>query len=317
MDHPARTPLVSCIIIFLNEERYLEEAILSVLSQDYQNKELLLVDDGSTDGSPAIGRRYADEYPGVVRYLRHDRGENRGMSASRNLGIRHAKGTYLAFLDGDDCWFPGKLSLQTQMFSKHPSAGMVCGATLYWHSWNSERTGEDYVAYTGEIRRVDRHVLDLEQDRLYPAGQLVHRLYPLAKGATPSASGYMVTRELAERIGGFDESFRGVFEDQVFRAKVFLAADTYVSSKCFDRYRQHEASSVHVARRTGEIEKARRRFFDWYRSYAKRHYPADADLLRAIRREKAKLFRLRSILKSLTGKFVRFKQISICFQKKT
>lgn len=305
MDDPAAAPLVSCIIIFLNEERYLEEAILSVLAQDYPDKELLLVDDGSTDGSPAIARRYAAENPGTVRYLQHDGGANRGMSASRNLGIRHARGTCLAFLDGDDTWYPEKLSLQTDLFRQYPSAGMVCGATLYWHSWNSESTRDDYIAYTGEVRRADRYTLDLEQDRLYPAGQLIHRLYPLAKGATPSASGYMITRELADRVGGFEESFRGVFEDQVFRAKAFLAADTYVSGTCFDRYRQHGASSVHVARRTGELEKARRRFFAWYLAYAARHYPADAQLRRAIQRQKAKGSKMRSILHRLVDKFVR------------
>jgi hypothetical protein len=77
-------PLVSVTLIFLNAERFIEEAIESVLRQTYENWELLLVDDGSTDGSTEIARSYTEHESGKVRYLEHDRHENRGMSASRN-----------------------------------------------------------------------------------------------------------------------------------------------------------------------------------------------------------------------------------------
>src|SRR5215218_10922420 len=95
-------PLVSAIIIFLNEERFIEEAIQSVFAQSYENWELLLVDDGSSDASTRIALRYAEEHPGRVRYLEHPGHQNRGMSASRNLGISHTKGEYIACLDADD-----------------------------------------------------------------------------------------------------------------------------------------------------------------------------------------------------------------------
>ena len=82
--------LVSVITIFLNEERFLEEAIQSVFQQSYTNWELLLVDNGSADASTRLAQRYADEDPDVVRYLEHEGHPNRGMSTSHNLGIRHA-----------------------------------------------------------------------------------------------------------------------------------------------------------------------------------------------------------------------------------
>src|SRR5688572_12435956 len=105
-------PLVSIIIIFLNAADFLREAIESVLTQTYENWELLLVDDGSSDGSTAIASGYVTQYPEKLRSLEHPNHDNFGMSASRNLGIRHAKGQYIAFLDADDVWMSDKLAHQ-------------------------------------------------------------------------------------------------------------------------------------------------------------------------------------------------------------
>ena len=99
-------PLVSGIIIFLNAEKFIEEAIDSVFAQTYDNWELLLVDDGSTDRSTKIAQQYAQHYLAKVRYLEHENHQNLGMSATRNLGIRNVKGKYIAFLDADDVWLP-------------------------------------------------------------------------------------------------------------------------------------------------------------------------------------------------------------------
>lgn len=271
-------PLVSCIIIFLDEENYLAEAIESVRAQTFESWELLLVDDGSSDRSADIAKRYVVMDPDRIRYLQHKGGANLGMSASRNLGIAHARGEYLAFLDGDDCWFPDKLDVQVQLFRDHPDAELVCGASLYWHSWDTSAPAQDRVIQTGELVKPEYRGAPLEQDRLYGAGTLVYFLYPLAKGATPSASGYMITRSLAKRLGGFEDSFRGLFEDQVFRAKAFLAADVFVSSHIFDRYRQHEASEVHTAGSGEMLVLARKKFFRWYGEYAQEHYPENTRL---------------------------------------
>src|SRR5436190_10910923 len=90
--------LVSVIMIFLDEKRFIREAIQSVLAQTYENWELLLLDDGSRDGSSEIARCIAAQHTTRVRYLEHTGHQNLGMSASRNLGIRYAKGAYVAFL---------------------------------------------------------------------------------------------------------------------------------------------------------------------------------------------------------------------------
>src|SRR5262245_49569485 len=99
-------PLVSVIMIFLNAERFFLEAIESVFAQTYSNWELLLIDDGSTDGSTEIALRYAKNSPEKVRYFEHNGHCNRGTAASRNLGLSQARGDYIAQLDADDVWFP-------------------------------------------------------------------------------------------------------------------------------------------------------------------------------------------------------------------
>ncbi len=82
-------PLISCIIIFFNAgDKFFIEAIQSVFAQTYENWELLLVDDGSTDGSTDIAISYTQKYPEKVFYLEHEGHQNRGMSATRNLGKR-------------------------------------------------------------------------------------------------------------------------------------------------------------------------------------------------------------------------------------
>src|SRR5688500_15389988 len=134
-DAGAVRPRVSVIIIFLDVERYLGEAIDSVLQQTYTDWELLLVDDGSKDGSSALARQYAAQRPSQIRYLDHPGHANLGMSASRNLGIEHARGEYVAFLDADDVYLPERLSKHMRVLDTHPEVAMVQSDLIFWYSW--------------------------------------------------------------------------------------------------------------------------------------------------------------------------------------
>lgn len=98
-------PLVSTVIPVYNGERYLAEAIESVLNQEYPALEVLVIDDGSTDGTARVANQYAT----AVQYHRR---EHAGLAATRNYGTAIAAGELLAFLDADDLWMPGKLALQ-------------------------------------------------------------------------------------------------------------------------------------------------------------------------------------------------------------
>jgi glycosyltransferase involved in cell wall biosynthesis len=229
-------PLVSVITIFLDEEKFLEEAVESVLAQSYDNWELLLVDDGSTDDSTDIALRYVKRYPKKARYLEHPGHENRSMSASRNLGIANARGEYIAFLDADDVWLPRKMQEQVAILDAHPEAGMVYGLSQYWHSWtgNPEDTQRDFVPELG-----------VQANKLYDPPMLLTLLHPLGTASAPQPSDILLRRETVERVGGFEETFRGMYqlyEDQAFLTKVYLQDPVFVANGHWDRYRLHPDS---------------------------------------------------------------------------
>jgi glycosyltransferase involved in cell wall biosynthesis len=136
------SPRVSTVAIFLNAERFLEEAIASVLAQTFTDWELLLVDDGSSDGSSEIAHRYARKDERIC-YVEHAGHENRGAAASRNAGVQQSRGEFVAFLDSDDVWFPQKLARQISIFDAHPELALVFGASEYWHSWTGNSGDED------------------------------------------------------------------------------------------------------------------------------------------------------------------------------
>jgi glycosyltransferase involved in cell wall biosynthesis len=113
-------PLISVIIGVYNAERYLAEAIDSVLAQSYSRVELIVVDDGSTDRSGEI----ADAYGDAVRSIHQANG---GMAASRNRGLEEARGSYLSFLDADDRFPRDKLRSQMALFEGEPDLDIVYG----------------------------------------------------------------------------------------------------------------------------------------------------------------------------------------------
>jgi len=111
-------PLVSVVITTYNQAQYIAETVLSALNQTYPHREVIVVDDGSTDGT---GARLAPFRDRVVLV----RQENQGVAASRNTGVRSAKGELIAFLDGDDLWEPHKLAVQVAAYQAHPRSGLI------------------------------------------------------------------------------------------------------------------------------------------------------------------------------------------------
>jgi glycosyltransferase involved in cell wall biosynthesis len=113
-------PLVSVVIPVFNGERFLREAVESVLAQKYAPLEIIMVDDGSTDGTADVAR----SLPETVRYLHQS---NQGPAAARNRGIEHAQGSLIAFADADDLWPEDKLALQLPYLMRDPAAEIVMG----------------------------------------------------------------------------------------------------------------------------------------------------------------------------------------------
>ena len=118
------SPLVSVIIPTYNGSRFIKESIQSVLDQTYPNIEIIVVDDGSTDNTPAIVKSIAD--PRII----HIRQANSGVSMARNHGIDISHGDYIAFLDHDDLWLPHKLEKQMPFFKQNPMLALIYSDTF-------------------------------------------------------------------------------------------------------------------------------------------------------------------------------------------
>jgi glycosyltransferase involved in cell wall biosynthesis len=272
-------PLISVVTIFLNPDtRFFEEAIASVFAQTHQNWELLLVDDGSAGESSEIALRWAARHPGRVKYLEHAGHENRGMSAARNLGFRHARGEFVALLDADDLFLPQKLERQAAILREQPEAGMVYGSTPVWYGWtgNPEDAELDW----------ERGLGGFPPDTLVQPPALLPRfLYITAH--TPGTCSVLIRREVIERVGGFEETFPGQYEDQAFFSKVCLKVPVYLEGGRWDRYRQHPQSAVSVAVRSGLYHPTRPNpatefYLEWLEKYLRKEGVTDREVWRAL-----------------------------------
>jgi len=240
---PARVS-VSVITPFLDAQRFLEEAIRSVLAQTYSGWELLLVDDGSRDGSTAIAQQFAAVQPDRIRYLQHPDHENRGPSIARNLGIAQARGEYIAFLDADDIWLPEKLERQVALLEKHPDAGMVYGPLRFWFGWTGDPADAKRDFTSGKATANDTLVP--------PPGMLLRQIEK--RDGLPGTCSVLIRKRVVDRVGGFESGFQGLYEDEVFFSKIALREPVYVMSASLDRYRQHPDSTCARAIQRGEYD---------------------------------------------------------------
>lgn len=279
-------PLVTAVVIFLNGEKYIEESIESIRAQTYDNWELVLVDDGSTDGATAIAKGYAARYPDRIRYIEHENHENRGMSASRNAGVAAGRGELVSFLDADDIWLPERLEHFVEVAGRFPEAGMVYGPTLYWFSWAEARGMEPPVPNQPDF---EGH-MDLPTDT--PLAPLVPLRRFLVSGGSclPGICSLLIRRSAYDDIGGFEPSFRGLYEDQVFLSKMTMHHPVVVIEEVLDYYRQHSESCCYRAIEEGEyhpddIHPARGHYLTWLQRYSRECGISDPVIDRAIRRQ--------------------------------
>jgi glycosyltransferase involved in cell wall biosynthesis/SAM-dependent methyltransferase len=255
------SPTVSVVLIFLNGERFIEDAISSVLEQTFSDWELILVDDGSTDRSTAIARAHAAATPQRIRYVEHDGHVNRGMSPSRRLGIERSYGRLIAFIDADDVWRVQKLEEQVAILDAEPRAQAVYGTPRYWYSWTGlpEDAERDHVPSLG-----------FEANRLWNPPQLLLLTAPLGVSPVPCPSDVLVTREALERVGGFESRFTGAYEDVAFYVKLYLHERVIATDRCWTSYRIHPDQCMSVAVREGSYQSIRLFFLNWFEEYMSR-----------------------------------------------
>ena len=182
-------PEISCILPVYNGEGFIAEAIQSVLVQTFEDFELIVVDDGSRDGSPAILQSCADKDSRVKVITK----ENGGIVSALNAGLEAAQGKYIARMDADDIMFPNRLELQRNFLETHPDVVMVGGLL---HSIDEHGQG---------IQEPDNH--NVGKDPVYTPHNLL--IYP-PKVPRPLHPLIMLRKKALQDIGGYRDAYRHV-----------------------------------------------------------------------------------------------------------
>ena len=222
-------PLVSVIVPVFNGESTIRSTLDSVLAQTYGQLEVLVIDDGSKDGTAAIVESYEDARLALYRF------ENRGAHISRNRGIARARGKYVTFLDADDWWRADKIEKQLRQLRSHPRAGVVYSFTQY--------VDDRGVALHGGYEE-------------HNEGDVLAELY--VRFFLQSGSNALITREVIDRIGGFDESL-DVCDDYDFYLR---AAESFEFTLVPERQIFYRLRPGSLSAQAARMRRASRRVID-------------------------------------------------------
>jgi len=213
-------PRISVIVPCYNAERYVDVAIRSILQQDWPNLEVIVVDDGSTDGSADVVRAFDSR----VRLLSQ---KNAGVASARNAGIASASGDWIAFLDADDVWLPGKLRAQWSSLRAESAAGARMSYTA-WAVWVSSEPvpdSEDIERLTG----AEQNAWDGPSGWIYPE---------LLADCVVWTSTVLVHRSVLREVGGFETALR-IGEDYDLWLRASRVTPILRVSRPFALYRMH------------------------------------------------------------------------------
>jgi len=237
-------PKVSVIIPTYNYGQYIEKAIDSVLAQTYQDFEIIVVDDGSTDNTRAI---LETKYKDKVKYIFQ---ENKGAAAARNRAVKEAKGEYLSFLDADDTFFPDNLQKKIKVLEENPTAGMVY-SDGYYIMGNSIRKSSDY--------------------HLSAAGAKLHGdIFPmLLSGYKIETSAAVVKTECFNKVNGFTEELNSLQDYDLF-LRISFNFNVLFIDECLFNSTRHEGSMSSGTSRINTYKAKSHIITKIEKSYAKR-----------------------------------------------
>ena len=210
-------PVASVVIPTHNRRHYLRQAIESVLCQSCQDFELIVVDDGSTDGTGAVVAEYSQQYPAI----RYEYQQNRGVAAARNRGIVLACGQFICFLDSDDIWKPHKLQTQLCFARENPHHSIIASDI-------------DSFSETGVRQRRAKQAMYPVRD-----GDVLHELLFHNWIQTSTV---MARRDLLEDVGGFDESIGQFAEDWALWMRLAAKGPVHLHPEALVFYRLHADS---------------------------------------------------------------------------
>lgn len=226
------TPVVSIVIPAYNHAPYVAETIESVLRQTYNQWELIIIDDGSTDETPAIIQGYRDPR---IRTFRHD---NRGLSATLNRGVSLARGKYFAFLPSDDVYEPDKLTVQVEVLEKNPTVGVVFSRQTVIDA-QGQPSPETHVQSWFEVSFTTK-------EEIFPA------LFERDFLSTPT---HLLRMECFARVGLFDESLVTT-QDYDLWLRILRYYDIRLLPQALVRMRWHEHNQTRSVTPQTEQERA-------------------------------------------------------------
>lgn len=239
-------PLVSVIVPTFNGERYIRETLASILNQDYENLEVLVVDDGSRDNTQKIVSSIADQRVRLCRHLR-----NRGIAAARNNGLRRAKGKYVCFFDHDDIMLPEAIRKRAEFLEKRDRANVVFGFTRDVIDTNGNPLSKNPL---GES--LQRQLEIIRFLRCFGAIQR-NRFSELFCHFVALFTNLMMRASFMRKAGRFDESF-AYLDDVDFIYKVNRMSDLYFVDAPLKHYRFHpRCHSFPFFAKTGTPKKQR------------------------------------------------------------
>lgn len=234
-------PLVTVAICTYNGERYLAGTLDSVLAQTYRNMEVVIIDDGSRDGTVSIIKRYAERDSRIRFFSR----KNSGLPASRNFAFAQARGEWIAIIDQDDLCYPERLAKQVEVANKFPTAGLIFCNT-------------DYIDEEG--RNIGSHLPSFSlPDSFIPKGMAGNIL--LIKGCYVDSEACFIKSKLVSRLGPLDESLRYACDYEYF-IRAGLACDFGYTQDTLAAWRIHPAQESATNRnRFKEYRSVLRRYF--------------------------------------------------------
>lgn len=207
---------ISVIIPCYKQGHFLAEAIDSVLAQERDDVEAIVINDGSPDDTESVARSYGDRIVYIYQ-------ENKGLAGARNTGIRASRGKYIAFLDSDDIYLPGTLTKLYNYLESHPDTALVCGDVYYYNG--KERTGL-FSKGMGQPRCPENFRWEMA-------------VY------CPPANTVMVRREVFDHVPPFDENLRNAAEDWLMWVRIARLYNMAYIDEPLALYRQHSESSTH------------------------------------------------------------------------
>lgn len=210
---------VSVIIPLYNREQYIQQTVESVLNQTVEDIKLYVIDDGSTDKSKHIAELIDDER---LVIMAHPGGENKGQSAAINLGLKAAKGEYIAILDSDDYWNNNKIEIQTEFLDKHRDIGLV-----YCNGIGVDENN-NFLYNIYEKGHIERNI---------PGDVLLNCYFLLPNNSLFRSS-------LLKKVGGFDESYRSAQDHDMAIRITETTSIAYIDMPVFS-YRRHQHSISH------------------------------------------------------------------------